>query len=249
MSRYKFNEDEVPYTILEEFGLNQEMIEDLPVDVFRDILNGRLSPVLPIKVIDPEGNTISARSRFKLVRDSEDNADVVFHPRLVRCELDRYSSREQEALRSGKAIVSHAPNDDSTKCFVQIDAETNQVIFVPTPVIGRNISHLMDVFELSSGEIQSIQDGEIVCINADDEDVSMGIDLTEKSGIRLVLGTREKWLRDKGESTMDRYSFGIYGCWVKDREGNLDYIHEQDYTDEIWAEQEKAIARNSGLKR
>ena len=77
----------------------------------------------------------------------------------------------------------------------------------------------------------------------------MGIDLTEKSGIRLTLGSREKWLKEKGESTMGRFSFGIYGCWVKDSEGNLDYIHEQDYTDEIWAEQEKAIARNSGLKR
>ena len=29
MSRYKFNEDEVPYAILEEFGLSQEMIRDL----------------------------------------------------------------------------------------------------------------------------------------------------------------------------------------------------------------------------
>ena len=48
---------------------------------------------------------------------------------------------------------------------------------------------------------------------------------------------------------MGRYSFGIYGCWVKDSEGNLEYVHEQDYTDEIWAEQQKAIARNSGLKR
>ena len=50
MSRYKFQEDEVPYAILEEFGLTQEMIEDLPVDVYHDILNGRLSPVLPISL-------------------------------------------------------------------------------------------------------------------------------------------------------------------------------------------------------
>ncbi len=107
----------------------------------------------------------------------------------------------------------------------------------------------MDIFELSSGEIQSIQNGDVVCINDEDEDVAIGIDLTEKSGIRLVLGTREKWLKEKGESTMGRYSFGIYGCWVKDSEGNLGYVHEQDYTDEIWAEQQKAIARNSGLKR
>ena len=249
MSRYKFKEDEVPYAILEQFGLTQEMIEDLPADVYTDILNGRLSPVLPISVKDKKGRPVSARARFKLVRDADDEADIVFHPRLVHCDLNLYTYEEQEALRSGKAIISHAPDYDDAKCFVQIDSGTNQVIYVPTPVIGKNISHLMDIFELSSGEIQSLQDGDIVCINDEDEDVAIGIDLTEKSGIRLVLGTREKWLKEKGESTMGRYSFGIYGCWVKDSEGNLGYVHEQDYTDEIWAEQQKAIARNSGLKR
>ena len=247
MSRYKFKEDEVPYAILEQFGLTQEMIEDLPADVYTDILNGRLSPVLPISVKDKKGRPVSARARFKLVRDADDEADIVFHPRLVHCDLNLYTYEEQEALRSGKAIISHAPDYEDAKCFVQIDSGTNQVIYVPTPVIGKNISHLMDIFELSSGEIQSLQDGDVVCIN--DEDVAIGIDLTEKSGIRLVLGTREKWLKEKGESTMGRYSFGIYGCWVKDSEGNLGYVHEQDYTDEIWAEQQKAIARNSGLKR
>ena len=132
---------------------------------------------------------------------------------------------------------------------MQIDAGTNQVIYVPTPVVGKNISHLMDIFDFSSKEIGALQSGEILTLSEDAEDISMGIDLTEKSGIRLTLGSREKWLKEKGESTMGRFSFGIYGCWVKDSEGNLDYVHEQDYTDEIWAEQEKAIARNSGLKR
>ena len=249
MSRYKFKEDEIPYAILEEFGLSQEMIEDLPTEVYRDILNGWLSPVLPLKVIDKDGNTVSARARFKLVRDAEENADIVFHPRLVRCELYKYSPEEQESLRSGKAIISHAPDDESSKCFVQIDPETNQVIYVPTPVIGKNISHLMDIFELNADEIRSLQDGDLVRIYDNDEEITIGIDLTAKSGLRLVLGGSQKWLREKGESTMERYSFGIYGCWVKDTEGNLNYVHEQDYTEEIWAEQEKAIERNSGLKR
>lgn len=86
MSRYKFNEDEVPYAILEEFGLNQEMIEDLPVDVYRDILNGRLSPVLPVRVTDRDGNTVTARARFKLVRE-EDNA---FDPYAVAIYYNDY---------------------------------------------------------------------------------------------------------------------------------------------------------------
>ena len=181
MSRYKFKEDEVPYAILEEFGLTQEMIEDLPTDVYHDILSGRLSPVLPISIKDKKGRAVSARARFKLVRDANDEADIVFHPRLVHCDLDCYSPREQEALRSGKAIISHAPDDETAKCFVQIDAGTNQVIYVPTPVIGKNISHLMDIFELSSGEIQAIQDGDVVCINDENEEVSIA---TPRSGTR-----------------------------------------------------------------
>ena len=240
MSRYKFKEDEVPYAILEQFGLTQEMIEDLPADVYTDILNGRLSPVLPISVKDKKGRTVSARARFKLVRDADDEADIVFHPRLVHCDLNLYTYEEQEALRSGKAIISHAPDYEDAKCFVQIDSGTNQVIYVPTPVIGKNISHLMDIFELSSGEIQAIQDGDVVCINDEDEEVSIGIDLT---------GDSQKWHKEKGEPTMSRYSFGIYGCWFMDPEGNLEYVHEQDYTEEFWDEMKKAIARNSGLKR
>ena len=249
MSRYRFREDEVPYGILEQFGLTQEMIEDLPTDVYTDILNGRLSPVLPISIKDKDGRTVRARARFKLVRDAEDETDIVFHPRLVRTELDRYSPDEQEALRSGKAIISHAPDDGTAKCFVQIDTGTNQVIYVPTPVIGKNISHLMDVFELPPDKIRSLQEGDVVTLTEEDEEISVGIDLTEKSGLRLVLGDSRMWQKEKGEPAMGRYSFGIYGCWFTDPAGNLGYVHEQDYTEEFWDEMKKAIARNSGLKR
>ena len=37
MNRYKFSEEEVPYGILESFGLTREMIGDLPVDVLQAI--------------------------------------------------------------------------------------------------------------------------------------------------------------------------------------------------------------------
>lgn len=36
-----FEESEIPYGTLERFGLTQEMIEDLPVDVLQNIYNGR----------------------------------------------------------------------------------------------------------------------------------------------------------------------------------------------------------------
>ncbi|WP_437343058.1 DUF4099 domain-containing protein [Phocaeicola barnesiae] len=75
MNRYKFSEEEVPYGILEQFGLTREMIGDLPMDVLQAIHSGRRSPVLPIRVDDSDGNTIHARTRFSLVRANTGGLD------------------------------------------------------------------------------------------------------------------------------------------------------------------------------
>ena len=40
---YNFDENEMPYGILERFGLTQAMIDDLPTDVLQNIYNGRQS--------------------------------------------------------------------------------------------------------------------------------------------------------------------------------------------------------------
>ena len=48
---------------------------------------------------------------------------------------------------------------------------------------------------------------------------------------------------------MDRFSFGIYGCWVRNDAGDLNYVREEDYTDEILKAQERAVERNTGMKR
>ena len=157
---FEFNEEQVPYGLLGQYGLTREMVEDLPEAPYCDIMNGLLSPVLPVSVKDDEGNTISARTRFRLVRTDDGGVDVLFYPRLLRCELDSYSESEQYELRQGRVILSHAPDDADRKCFVQIDPDTNQVMYVPTPVIGRNIRNLMDRFELTTDDITLIQMGE-----------------------------------------------------------------------------------------
>ena len=62
-----FEESEIPYGTLERFGLTQDMVEDLPVDVLQNIHNGRRSPVLPIAITTEDGETETARTRFSLV--------------------------------------------------------------------------------------------------------------------------------------------------------------------------------------
>lgn len=243
-----FKEDEFPYKTLEKYGLTQEMIEDLPTAALEDLKSGRRSPVLPISVTDEDGNVIHSRTRLKFQRQEDGSVDVLFYPQLKICKLDQYSKEEQDALLIGKAIISRAPEDEKLKCFVQIDRETNNVMYIPTPVIGRNLRSLMDSFHLTSAEIQVIQGGDPMTFMEGEELVTAGIDLNEKTGIRMMVGDLEKWNRGRSDA-YERYNFGIFGCWVKDDQGNLDYIHEDDYTEEIWNEQKKVVERNSGLKR
>ena len=54
-------------------------------------------------------------------------------------------------MLDGKAILADVKDAEgrNSKAFVQIDTETNQVMSVPTPVIGRNLEVLKDELKLS----------------------------------------------------------------------------------------------------
>ena len=113
-----------------------------------------------------------------------------------------------------------------------------QVLSVTTPVIGRNLQYVMDDLHLTGAEIQKIQNGEVLTIDLNDELVSVGIDLNTKTGIRYAAGDEQVWNRES-KREWDKYTFGAFGCWVMDDNGNLDYVSEEDYTEELWNEQKK----------
>ena len=214
MKQVRFEFEELPYETLSQFGLTREMIEDLPMHILEELSNGRHSPVLPIKVNDDNGNTVTDRSRFAFVRKENGEADVVFYPVLKKSTLEKYSEDQQKQLRSGKVILADTVTADGrkTKAFVQIDTETNQVMSVPTQVIARNLQVTAEELKLS---------------------------------IRFCQGDAKKW-SEQTKREWDKYTFGCYGCWMMDDDGNLDYIPEEQYTEELWNEQKKSAQRNMG---
>ena len=192
---YNFDENEMPYGILERFGLTQEMIEDLPTDIIQNIFNGRLSPVLPVHITADDGEEVKARTRFSLVRMPEGNVDILFFPKLDEYDFKVFNEQQKQNL-------------------------------------------LTDRYHLTGAEMQKLQNGEILSIIEDDDEISIGIDLNSNTGIRLAAGNEQVWRRE-AKREWDKYNFGIFGCWTMDENGNLDYIHEEDYSEEIWNEQKK----------
>lgn len=245
MKQVRFEENEVPYETLERFGLTQPMIEDLPLWALEDIGQGRHSPVLPISVTNDEGEVLKSRTRFALVRLDDDKVDVMFYPVLEHSPLENFSKEEQEDLLAGKAILTDITDNDGrkSKTFVQIDSETNQVMRVPTPVIGRNLYVLKDEIGLSSAELMVMQRGEPLTLIMNDEQITVGIDLHAPTGIRMEEGDSRKW-EENAKREWDKYTFGCYGCWVMGDDGVLDYVPEEEYTEELWNEQKKNGERN-----
>lgn len=247
MKQVRFEFDELPYDTLSRFGLTREMIEDLPMHVLEELSHGRHSPVLPVKVSDEDGNTVTERSRFAFVRKENGEADVIFFPVLKKSPLEKYGEEQKRKLRSGRAILADSVTADGrkTKVFVQIDAGTNQVMSVPTQVIARNLQVLAEELKLGNAEIRAVQQGEPLTFVMEDEPVSVGIDLNEKDGIRFCRGDAKKW-SGQTKREWDKYTFGCYGCWMMDDDGNLDYVPEEQYTEELWNEQKKCAQRNMG---
>ena len=73
MIRNSFKEEEIPYGVLETFGLTREMVEDLPLRVLQQISNGRRSPVYPFmsrttKVTSSRAVPVSLSSAMKTAR-------------------------------------------------------------------------------------------------------------------------------------------------------------------------------------
>ena len=186
-----------------------------------------------------------SRSRFALVRRDDGLSDVVFYPVLESSPLERYDEAQQKQLLDGKAIIADVETADGrhSKAFVQIDEETKQVMYIPTPIIGRNLQVLADIMHLGTMEVNSMQNGEPLTLVVDDEPVTVGIDLHDKTGIRFCSGDSQKW-KEQPKREWDKYTFGVYGCWVMDDDGNLDYVPEEEYTEELWNEQKKSAERN-----
>jgi len=268
MNVNKINSSEIPYSVLETFGLTRNMIDDLPMDVLSQIMLGQCSPVLPVEVEGENGEKVRSRARFSLVYAQDGRVDVVFHPvfqpigeKICMVTRDLTTGKEKlkimdtckvysdvvvEGLKAGRVVMDYMTADDGrkVKAFLQLDPETNEVLAVPTVVIGRNLQTLVGEFDLTVAETNCIQNGEVLTIAQEDEQISVGLDLNSPTGLRFEKGNEKRW-KEGSMRQWNKYSVGVFGCWMMD-DGELSYIREEEYTEEIWDEIERQ--RNNKVK-
>ena len=244
MQEKRFHREDYPLDILSEFGLTEEMIYDLPDFVHESIEMGGKSPLLPITIQQPFGET-RLHAKFCLF-EMENGMDVLFFPKLKSINLDQFAEHDKKLLLAGKVIVADIEDrkEDADgeqpriiKAFVQIDKDTNDVLYTPTQVIDRNLSAIAGEYDLDGEQLQRFWKGELVTITESnvqgvEEPVTIGVDLFTDKGVIVIPGTAEHW-ENIVRRTMPEYSFGNDGCWVN-RHGQLQYVPDEEFTKEIY---------------
>ena len=240
MTTTKFNESQIPFSVLEHFGLTEQMITDLPTDILTEILNGHRSPVLPVTIMDADGNQISSRTRFALIQQEDGQPDIMFYPQLQRESVSQFSAETQERLLAGRAVqdIYEFKSGEIANAYLQLDQGTKQVMIVPAEVISRNLDLLQREYKLSNAELSCLRNGEPLTLVDKDEEMTMGIDLKSRSSIRFCVGDTQRWQQQENRQ-WEKYNFGLYGCWKTDDDGNLSYTPEEDYDEEMWNELKK----------
>ena len=240
----RFKEGEMPYEKLAQFGLTQEMIDDLPSVVLTRMLSSRESPILPIVTVNQDGEKVMSEARIALVRLDDGTVDVALSPKWETHDLSAFSENQQRALLGGKVIVTEI--EGKGDCYVQYDDTISQVMSVPVGVIRHNIGLIERDFSISSKQTDDITKGKIIQLADERGNItSLGVDLQAITGLRAADGDAIAWQREAKADQLPEYNFGIYGCWKTDDNGSMSYVAEKDFTPEMQAEMRRQGQQNA----
>lgn len=231
MERYNiFGENEIPYGILEQFGITQEMMDDLPQRVMEVLLKGGRTPLLPVCITE-EGEKVKGKASISLRRTAK-GVDVVFTNKWRKARLDEYEIDEQNALRAGRVLLREV--NGKGEVYVQLDEKTNAVMTAPADTIRHNIEVYGKELGCDAHDTNRMTEGQTITLETENGVLTLGVDLHEPDGIRFVPARVSELRGYTTETNMQKYNFGIYGCWILGPDGSLDkYVPEEEYTQEM----------------
>ncbi len=239
MNHFKsFTEREVPYEVLNEFGLTEEMISDLPKSVMQRLLSGRRTPIMAVHIPGDDKNKDNAKpAQISLTRKEDGTVGILMAPIFAVNDLEDFPEEKRDTLRKGLPAFTVIPGEGP--CYIQLNTDINQVMTVRTSLVDNNIVNLAARIGLSQEDIDDIRDCRVIEKVIRDDDVALGIDLNERCCLRASKGKYEQWVEEMNARNLPPYTFGIFGCWIADGNNVMSYVYEDDYDDNLRQQQKR----------
>lgn len=197
----------LPYEKLAVLGIGREKADNLPVEVKEKLVSGEVTPIVQVSISARNGDIISLPLKLQLTTDANGEPALVAYP--VRAALERERNpalrlTEQEAARLVKGEIlqkSVEVNGEKTRQYLQLDPETQSVIHRRVTDLKleqqlREMEKVNDI-ELGTRQKQQVREGKPVELDVGGEKVSVGIDLKEPRGFKVIKGDMKEWERQQ----------------------------------------------------
>lgn len=250
-----FLEEEIPYDKLEKLGISRRAFLSMPKDLVDPIINGKVSPILKAHIKAKNGKTMEIPMKIQLSRDDDGSIKLLTYQRTKQIQNDfELTPRELERVKNGEVIRKELEEDGLRKMkFIQLDCETNALI--PKSVARvriaeklRDMEKIKDI-ELGANQKQAAQEGKPIQLNVGDQPVTVGVDLREPQGFKVVNGDMEEWNRQK-KIKYDLEHEGYMG-YVQTDENRWEYqkfVDKQTNKESVQTTLKKEEKKSSGLK-
>ena len=251
-----FLEDEIPYQKLEKLGISRKSLLNMPKEVIEPLVNGSVTPLVMARYEAKNSKVLEIPMKLQLVRGDDGRVNLMTYQ--VRKEIDRESVRmsdhELQRIKAGEAVRKEVREDGLRKQkYVQLDPETKSLILKDSHTVRiseklREMEKINDI-ELGMNQKQAALEGKPVELAVGDQKVTVGVDLREPQGFRVVGGDMKEWERQ----IKIRYDYeheGFMGYVMTD-ENRWEYrkvVDKLTHHEEHRRSEKKEERKSSGLK-
>ena len=193
--------NEIPFEKFEKLGISKQDFLAMPKELADTVVNGRVTPLMNTRIHAENGKVIEMHMKLQLTRD--DNGNVLLQTYPMRKQIDNaynLTDRELKKVEEGNVIKKEVTEDGEKKVkFIQLDQETKSLISrnVATVKLAnklRDMEKINDI-ELGANQKQAAQEGKPLELNVGDQKVTVGVDLREPQGFKIVNGDMKEWER------------------------------------------------------
>ena len=193
--------DEIPFEKFEKLGISKQDFLAMPKELADTVVNGRVTPLMNTRIHAENGKVIEMHMKLQLTRD--DNGNVLLQTYPMRKQIDNaynLTDRELKKVEEGNVIKKEVTEDGEKKVkFIQLDQETKSLISrnVATVKLANKLRdmEMINDIELGANQKQAAQEGKPLELNVGDQKVTVGVDLREPQGFKIVNGDMKEWER------------------------------------------------------
>lgn len=196
-------QETLPYEKLAILGIDREKADRLPQDVKQKLIDGEVTPLVSVAINAHNGTVITLPLKLQLATDKEGHPTLIAYPVQREFSLEKgnelkLTQQEADALRRGEVLLKGIDiNGEKTQQYLQLDPETKSVIHRRTTEveIERKLKEMEKVndIELGTQQKQQVREGKPMELNVGGEKVTIGIDLKEPQGFKVVQGDMKEW--------------------------------------------------------